>query len=51
MVTVLQGENGRLRVAAVHTEAEGGDKAYKFPNEYSGRFPGNRQGSYRKYGR
>lgn len=35
VVTVLQGENGRLRVAAVHTEAEGGDKAYKFPNEYS----------------
>ena len=35
VVTVLQGENGRLRVAAVHTEAEGGDKADKFPNEYS----------------
>ena len=35
MVTVLQGENGRLRVAAVHTEAEDGDKADKFPNEYS----------------
>lgn len=35
VVTVLQGENGRLRVAAVHTEAEDGDKADKFPNEYS----------------
>lgn len=35
VVTVLQGENGRLRVAAVHTEAEDGDKTDNFPNEYS----------------
>ncbi|WP_455618498.1 DUF7601 domain-containing protein [Eisenbergiella sp.] len=35
VVTVLQGENGRLRIAAVHAEAEDGDKTDNFPNEYS----------------
>lgn len=35
VVTVQQGENGKIRVAAVHTEAEGGTKADNFPNEYS----------------
>lgn len=36
VVTVLQGENGKLRVAAVHTETEGGkSKTDKFPNVYS----------------
>lgn len=35
VVTVLQGENGKLRVAAVHTEKEGGEKADNFPNVYS----------------
>lgn len=35
VVTVLQGENGKLRVAAVHTETEGGEKADNFPNVYS----------------
>lgn len=34
VVTVLQGENDKLRVAAVHTETEGG-KTDKFPNVYS----------------
>lgn len=35
VVTVLQDENGLIRVAAVHTETEGGAKADTFPNEYS----------------
>lgn len=35
VVTVLQDENGLIRVAAVHTETEGGEKADTFPNEYS----------------
>ena len=35
VVTVLQGENDKLRVAAVHTETEGGEKTDTFPNVYS----------------
>ena len=35
VVTVLQDENGLIRVAAVHTETEGGKKADTFPNVYS----------------
>lgn len=35
VVTVLQDENGLIRVAAVHTETEGGEKADTFPNVYS----------------
>lgn len=35
VVTVLQGESGKLRVAAVHTEASGQAKADNFPNTYS----------------
>ena len=35
VVSVLQGENGKLRIAAVHAEAEDGDKTDNFPNEYS----------------
>lgn len=34
VVTVIQGENGKLRVAAVHTEAEG-EKSDTFTNTYS----------------
>lgn len=35
VVTVQQGENGKLRVAAVHTESEGEQKNDNFPNTYS----------------
>lgn len=35
VVTVINGDNGKLRVAAVHTEAEGGDKSDTFENTYS----------------
>lgn len=35
VVTVQQGEDGHIRVAAVHTEAAGGAKADNFPNIYS----------------
>ena len=34
VVTVIQGENGKLRIAAVHTESEG-DKKDTFENTYS----------------
>ena len=35
VVTVIQGDNGKLRVAAVHTEDEGGTKSDTFENIYS----------------
>lgn len=35
VVTVQQSEDGRIRVAAVHTEGEGEDKSDHFPNVYS----------------
>ena len=35
VVTVINGENGKLRVAAVHTESEGGTKSGTFENTYS----------------
>lgn len=35
VVTVIQGENGKLRIAAVHTEAENGTKSDTFENTYS----------------
>lgn len=35
VVTVVNGENGNLRIAAVHTEAEGGAKSDSFTNTYS----------------
>lgn len=35
VVTVVNGENGNLRIAAVHTEAEDGDKSDTFENTYS----------------
>ena len=34
VVTVINGENNKLRVAAVHTESEGEDKSDNFPNIY-----------------
>ena len=34
VVTVVQGENGKLRIAAVHTEEENGDKNDSFENIY-----------------
>lgn len=34
VVTVVQGENGKLRIAAVHTEDENGDKNDSFENIY-----------------
>lgn len=35
VVTVIQGDNGKLRVAAVHTEDEDGTKSDTFENTYS----------------
>ena len=35
VVTVVNGDNGKLRVAAVHTEGEGGQKSDTFTNTYS----------------
>lgn len=35
VVTVIQGENGKLRIAAVHTEAANGEKSDTFENTYS----------------
>lgn len=35
VVTVVNGENRKLRIAAVHTEAEGADKSDTFVNTYS----------------
>lgn len=35
VVTVQQGSNGQIRVAAVHTESEGAAKSDNFPNIYS----------------
>lgn len=35
VVTVINGDDGKLRVAAVHTEAAGGDKSDTFENTYS----------------
>ena len=35
VVTVVNGENGKLRIAAVHTEADGADKSDTFVNTYS----------------
>lgn len=35
VVTVIQGENEKLRIAAVHTEAENGAKSDTFENTYS----------------
>ncbi len=35
VVTVINGGNGKLRVAAVHTEAAGGQKSDTFENTYS----------------
>lgn len=35
VVTVIQGKNGKLRIAAVHTEAENGAKSDTFENTYS----------------
>lgn len=35
VVTVIQGENKKLRIAAVHTEAENGAKSDTFENTYS----------------
>lgn len=35
VVTVIQGDNGKLRVAAVHTEDEDGTKSDTFENAYS----------------
>lgn len=34
VVTVMQGEDGKVRVAAVHTETEGGDKTGSIENIY-----------------
>lgn len=35
VVTVIQGNSGKLRIAAVHTEAENGTKSDTFENTYS----------------
>ena len=35
IVTVVNGENGKLRIAAVHTESTGAEKSDSFPNTYS----------------
>ena len=35
VVTVINGDDGKLRVAAVHTESEGADKSDTFENTYS----------------
>lgn len=35
VVTVIQGENGKLRIAAVHAEAANGEKSATFENTYS----------------
>ena len=35
VVTVIQGDNAKLRIAAVHTEAENGTKSDTFENTYS----------------
>ena len=35
VVTVIQGKNEKLRIAAVHTEAENGEKSDTFENTYS----------------
>lgn len=35
VVTVVNGSNGNLRIAAVHTEAENGEKSDTFTNTYS----------------
>lgn len=35
VVTVIQGENGKLRIAAVHAEAANGEKSDTFENTYS----------------
>lgn len=35
VVTVINGENGKLRIAAVHTETKGGTKSDTFTNTYS----------------
>ncbi len=35
VVTVINGEDGKIRVAAVHTEDEGGQKSDTFENTYS----------------
>ena len=35
VVTVINGDNGKIRVAAVHTEAEDGEKSDTFVNKYS----------------
>ena len=35
VVTVINGDDGKLRVAAIHTESEGADKSDTFENTYS----------------
>lgn len=35
VVTVVNGEKGKLRIAAVHTESSGSTKSDNFPNTYS----------------